>query len=83
MISEFNSLNNSQKKAPLPDMSKLLEEFPMDWLSDASNFFDQTLKVVNLLNHNKVEESDVSDSVIGDVVEGKKEVSVPPGECNP
>lgn len=58
----------------LTDMTEYLKDFPADKLLDSSHFFDQFSKLLVTEKH----EADLAN--IKDVVQGKKEVAVPPGE---
>ncbi len=60
-------------------MTEYLKDFPADMLLDSSNFFNQFTK---LLSSGKEEGADMAN--IKDVVQGKKEVAIPPGifTCN-
>ena len=56
------------------DRLRRVQEFPVDWLSDSSNIFSQTLKLASLLGNSG---SDCQE--LADVMQGRKEVRVPPG----
>ena len=55
-------------------MTEYLKDFPADMLLDSSNFFNQFSKLLNTEKHDGADMANIKD-----VVQGKKEVAVPPG----
>ena len=55
-------------------MTEYLKDFPADKLLDSSNFFNQFSKLLNTEKHDGADMANIKD-----VVQGKKEVAVPPG----
>ena len=55
-------------------MTEYLKDFPADMLLDSSNFFSQFSKLLNTEKHDGADMANIKD-----VVQGKKEVAVPPG----
>ena len=67
-----------------------LRDLPLDWLSDATDLFSQTLQLGGLMGGAPKSlgaglggaEGEEEDKDIKAVVQGKKQVSVPPGESS-
>ena len=70
----FSLQNGLNQSDILSDMTEYLKDFPADLLLDSSNFFSQFSKLLNTEKHDSADMANIKD-----VVQGKKEVAVPPG----
>ena len=70
----FSLQNGLNQSDILSDMTEYLKDFPADMLLDSSNFFSQFSKLLNTEKHDGADMANIKD-----VVQGKKEVAVPPG----
>lgn len=66
------------RKQSLADMTEYLQDISLDWLSDAANLLHQTLQLTysaaDSNGHDDVDED------ISAIIQGTKQVRVPPGE---
>ena len=62
----------------MTDMSEYLKNLQDNFFTDSSNFFSDTLKLTNLFSQTNPEDELTPE--VSAVVQGKKEVRMPPGE---
>lgn len=66
------------RKQSVADMTEYLQDISLDWLSDAANLLHQTLQLTysaaDSNGHDDVDED------ISAIIQGTKQVRVPPGE---